>query len=141
MLEGVLAPCLGVTLLQVQNRVAAGRGCEQESPARATAMSLVPAQVAQEGLLILLFPARHQLLEDARRKGLPFAQWDGPTVVSWLEVPRQRVYSGPGWGDSWAELSQHASPLSKYTWDLDLPCLQAHQHIAVTLMAKGGRHH
>lgn len=54
MLEGVLAPCLGVTLLQVQSRVAAGRG-EQESPARATAMSLVPARVAQEGLLILLF--------------------------------------------------------------------------------------
>lgn len=31
-------------------------------------------------------PPRHQLLEDARRKGMPFAQWDGPTVVSWLEV-------------------------------------------------------
>lgn len=43
---------------------------------------------------LLLF-TRHQLLEDARRKGMPFAQWDGPTVVSWLEVSLGKaVHSG-----------------------------------------------
>uniref|UniRef100_A0A8C5WUQ3 SAM domain-containing protein n=1 Tax=Laticauda laticaudata TaxID=8630 RepID=A0A8C5WUQ3_LATLA len=29
---------------------------------------------------------RGVLSNEARRKGLPFAQWDGPTVVAWLEL-------------------------------------------------------
>src|SRR4029434_5670960 len=31
----------------------------------------------------VLLSTRHELLEDARRKGQPFSNWDGPTGVCW----------------------------------------------------------
>ncbi|KAM6165537.1 liprin-alpha-4 isoform 11-T11 [Erethizon dorsatum] len=47
---------------------------------------MVPAKLGTQAEKDRRLRKKHQLLEDARRRGMPFAQWDGPTVVSWLEL-------------------------------------------------------